>query len=166
LRGYSPREIFLGGEKVAGSRQPTELLLVKGKKHLTKEEKEQRKNSEVKANTNNIVAPSYLPEEIQEKFKNIADELLSIGIMSNLDCEALARYLSAEHQYQQVTTKILKSKTINDSYIELVKLQEKIFKMARAAASDLGLTISSRCKLVIPKKEEDKTPNKFMKYVR
>ncbi|MGN7308777.1 P27 family phage terminase small subunit, partial [Bacillus subtilis] len=39
-------------------------------------------------------------------------------------------------------------------YADLTLNQDKFFKQCRQAASDLGLTISSRCKLVVPKKEE------------
>lgn len=86
--------------------------------------------------------------------------------MSNLDCEALARYVSSEYQWQQITKDLLKRKTMDAQYLELVKLQEKVFKMARQTANDLGLTISSRCKLVVPKKDEDKPKNKFEKFAR
>jgi P27 family predicted phage terminase small subunit len=133
--------------------------------HLTKAEIEERKATEVKAPADNIQAPSYLPEDLKAEFKKYAAELVGIGIMSNLDCEALGRYIAAEKQYQMVTVKLLKSKRINEKYFELVQLQEKLFKMARSAASDLGLTISSRCKLVIPKKQEEKHQNKFSKFI-
>lgn len=132
--------------------------------HLTKAEIEERQASELKVNNDKVVAPSYLPDELKIKFNIIADELTKIGIISNLDCEALARFISTEYQYQMVTEKLLKSKTINENYFELVKLQEKLFKMARSSASDLGLTISSRCKLVMPKKEEDKPESKWTKF--
>lgn len=149
---------------MAGSRQPTELLLVKGKKHLTKKEIEERLNSEIKAKNDNVEAPSYLPNQLKEEFYRIANELIEIGIMTNLDCEALARFIVSENQYQKVTKKILKSKNITDNYISLIQLQEKLFKMSRIAASDLGLTISSRCKLVIPKKVEEKKESKWSKF--
>lgn len=149
---------------MAGPRQPIELLKAKGAKHLTKAEIREREQSEVKANSDKIEAPSYLPEELKIKFNEVANELNDIGIMSNLDCEALARYLTVEFQYQQVTKKILKSKNITDKYIQMVQLQEKLFKMARSSAGDLGLTISSRCKLVIPKVKEEKPNNKFSKF--
>ena len=42
----------------------------------------------------------------------------------------------------------------NPDYPAMVRIQEKLFTMARQSANDLGLTISSRCKLVVPKKEE------------
>lgn len=149
---------------MAGSRQPTELLLVKGKKHITKKEIEERLNSEIKAKNDNVEAPSYLPDQLKEEFYRIANELIEIGIMTNLDCEALARFIVSENQYQKVTKKILKSKNITDNYISLIQLQEKLFKMSRTAASDLGLTISSRCKLVIPKKTEEQKESKWSKF--
>lgn len=147
-------------------RQPISLIEAKGKKHLTKAEIAQRKATEVKANSDNIEAPSYLPDKLKEEFYRIASELKSIDIMSNLDCEALARFVSAEYQYQMITSRLLKAKTINDTYFELLQAQDKIFKMSRAAAQDLGLTISSRCKLVVPKKEEAPKENKFSKFSR
>ena len=45
---------------MAGQRQPVELLLAKGKKHLTKAEIEERQSKEVKASNDNIKPPSYL----------------------------------------------------------------------------------------------------------
>lgn len=44
------------------------------------------------------------------------------------------------------------------------KIHDRYFKQCRASASDLGLTISSRCKLVVPKTEEEPKPNKFNKF--
>lgn len=149
---------------VARPRQPTDLLILKGKKHLTKKEIEERKNSEIKAPADKVEAPSYLPKKLQEEFNRIAGELIDIGIMSNLDTEALARFLIAEYQYQKVAKKSIKMSPENDKYMDMLLMQEKLFKMARQAASDLGLTISSRCKLVVPKKEE-KTQNKFAKFL-
>ena len=151
---------------MARPRQPISLIEAKGKKHLTKAEIKQRKESEIKVDSDNVVAPSYLPDELKEEFYRIAAELIKLDIMSNLDCEALARFISSEYQYQKVTAQILKIKTIGPKYFDLLSVQEKLFKMCRAAASDLGLTISSRCKLVVPKKQEETPKNKFSKFAR
>ncbi|MCD3351272.1 phage terminase small subunit P27 family [Clostridium botulinum D/C] len=150
---------------MARPRQPTDLLVVKGKKHLTKKEIEERKSKEVIAPADNIQSPSYLPSKLQKEFKRIAGELKNIEIMSNLDCEALARFIVSEYNYQKVTKKLLKTGVDNEKYIDLLLMQEKLFKMCRQSASDLGLTISSRCKLVVPKPKEDKPKNKFSKFV-
>lgn len=143
---------------MAGQRQPIDLLLVKGNKNLTKAEIEERKATEVKAPVTKIEPPSYLPEELKREFTRIAQDLISIDIMSNLDCEALARFIVSEHQYQKVTQQLLKLKSFGKRYMDLLSIQDKLFKMCRSAASDLGLTISSRCKLVVPKLKEDDTP--------
>lgn len=150
---------------MARPRQPTDLLVLKGKKHLTKAEIEDRKSKEVKAPADNIRAPNYLPDELKKEFDRISKELIDIGIMSNLDCEALARFIVAESQYQKVSLRILEMKDVNDEYMEFIKIQEKLFKQARQAASDLGLTISSRCKLVVPKPQEEAPKNKFAKFM-
>jgi len=150
---------------VAGSKEPIDLLLAKGKKHLTKKEIEERKAREVKAPNDKVEAPSYLPENLKKEFNRIAGELVDIEIMSNLDVEALARFVVAEYQYQKVVKKAIKMSPENEKYYDMLLMQEKLFKMARQAAGDLGLTISSRCKLVVPTPGDDKPKNKFQKFM-
>lgn len=163
---------------MARPKQPIDLLVYKGKKNLTKKEIEERKSQEIKAPSNNIKAPTYLPKDLRRKFKKISDELIEIGIMSNLDVDALARYLLSEKMYWQVTETLLDTsptkietfvktdqdgnaiETVedivsNNVYTDLLINQDKLFKQCRQAASDLGLTITSRCKLVIPKNGQD-----------
>lgn len=166
---------------MARPRQPVDLLLYKNKKNLTKSEIEERRKQEIKAPADKIRAPAYLPKELRRDFKKISDQLVEIGIMSNLDVDALCRYLIARKLYLQVTDalierspvaqnevveedkidgELIRNITIKESasgiYSDLLINQDKLFKQCRQAASDLGLTISSRCKLVVPKKEEPK----------
>ena len=45
------------------------------------------------------------------------------------------------------------------------KIQERYFKQSRASANDLGLSITSRCRLVVPEaKKETPKENKFKKF--
>jgi len=166
---------------MAGGRQPIELLLLKGNKNLTKQEIEERKASEIKAPSDKAVKPpTYLPQDLKREFKKIATELVDIGIMSNLDVDALARFLQSKKLYLQVTDELMKQSPVitiekekedeygevetelvqisNDTYAELLNMQDKLFKQCRSAASDLGLSISSRVKLVVPKKDDDDKP--------
>jgi P27 family predicted phage terminase small subunit len=163
---------------MAGQRQPTNLLLLKGKKNLTKTEIKERQESEVKANTDNVKPPGYLTKKLKEEFVEIASELMRIEIMSNLDVDALARFLLAREQYVKLTralrstppTKKVKDENdkthvvANETYSDLLLNVDKLFKQCRQAAADLGLTISSRCRLVVPKKpdEKPKTPDEQM----
>lgn len=143
---------------MAGSRQPISLVQAKGRKHLTKSEIEERKETEVKGNSDNIEAPSYLPDNLKLKFDLIAEELIDIGIMTNLDCEVLARYVVLEYQFQEVFKKLSTLNMDDDEYDKILNRQDKIFKQVRQVGNDLGLSISSRCKLVIPKKKEEEKP--------
>lgn len=158
---------------MAGQRQPINLLEARGKKHLTKNEIEQRKQSEITAASDAVIPPDYLSKAQAVKFDKIASELLRIDIMSNLDCDALARYIQSEDKYlrydklvNQTLAKAGSFEKALDVVVVLEKfenLRDKSLKQCRAAASDLGLTISSRCKLVVPKPQE-KPENKFSKF--
>lgn len=142
---------------MAGQRQPTNLLVMKGKKHLTKSEIESRKNNEVLAPSDDVAPPKYLTAVQKREFKKIAEQLLEVGIITNLDCDALARFIISQTNYIKFT-KIVNSIPSDFEYVsafeKAVGIQDKAFKQCRAAASDLGLTISSRCKLVVPKNEK------------
>lgn len=149
---------------MARPRQPVDLLLYKGKKNLTKEEIELRKSTEVKAAADKIKPPSYLSKKLKTEFDEIANELLRIGIMSNLDVDAVSRFILSRKMYVDITKQLMKTKPLDEEFNSLLMNQDKLFKQCRQSASDLGLTISSRCKLVIPKKEESKfkTPEEEM----
>lgn len=154
-------------EMAGRKKQPLAVIQGKGKsKHLTKEEIELRQNHEEKmrGSIDKVAAPSYLTAKQKREFEDLADELMSLGIFSNLDVDALARYLDSKYQYIQFVRdmkKIKPTETIqmddgrkitvaNDDYPKLLRAKNTLFNECRAAASDLGLTISSRLKLVIP----------------
>ena len=149
---------------MAGPRQPTALVELKGKKHFTKTELEERKNAEVDADTDNIVPPDYLTEKQAGEFFALANELKRCEIMTNLDCDALARFVVARSDYADYV-KLMRSipKTVDNlqELKEADKLKRGAFLDCNTAAKELGMTISSRCKLVVPKKEESKPINKF-----
>lgn len=68
---------------IGKQREPIDLILAKGKKHLTKEEIENRRNSEIDvSNYKDVKAPSYLSKKQKNEFAEIATKLVDIGIMS------------------------------------------------------------------------------------
>ena len=154
------------------AKQPISLIIGKGNKaHLSKEEILRREEQEVKAPSNNIKVPKYLTDkQLKSEFKKISQELKNLNLMSNLDCDALARFLIAQKEYIRITDELNKTQlmtmdyetgepVVNTEYERLVIVHDKFFKQARTAASDLGLTISSRCKLIVPKVEKDNKNN-------
>ncbi|MDO5397753.1 MAG: phage terminase small subunit P27 family [bacterium] len=151
---------------MARQRQPIALLEAKGRKHLTKTEKEQRAASEVKPLNDRIEAPSYLLKKQKEAFDIVAQELVNMGIMGNTDCDALARYIQARDLHQKIYKQIKREELKDpDLLAKWMKNLNSAFSQCRQAANDLGLTIASRCRLVVPKLSEDVKPNKFMKFV-
>lgn len=163
---------------MARPREPIDLVKAKGKKHLTKAEYEARKSAEITAKNDNVVPPAYLTKKEKEKFNEIAQQLIEIGIMTNLDCDVLARYIRADSEYLKLTKQLSKIKFTPDrksavsedeqianqygEYGYLQKLQTKAAKQCSDCARELGLTISSRCKLSLPKTEEKPPENKFL----
>ncbi|MBR5862260.1 MAG: phage terminase small subunit P27 family [Bacteroidales bacterium] len=162
---------------MARPREPIALIQAKGKKNLTKAEIAERQASEVQPCTDDIVAPSYLTGAQKKRFNKLAGQLVKIKIMGETDCEALARYVSAQELYEQAVKDLRaaqKDKPQDQSLEGLLawanlletldKRQDRYFKQAQTAARDLGLTIGSRCKLQVPIKEEAPKQNKFAQF--
>ena len=65
------------------------------------------------------------------------------------DADCLARYVVSEHLYESFTTKLVSLEKPND--IKTLQIaQDRAFRQAHTCASALGLTVTSRCKLVVP----------------
>lgn len=164
---------------MARPREPIALIEAKGRKHLTKAERDARRKAEITAACDKVKPPDWLSKKEKDKFGEIAEQLMEIGIMSNLDCDVLARYVRGQAEYEKVTKQLGKIKFIPDKksmagaeeqlaeqaaqYNYLQKIQARLERQCNADARELGLTIASRCKLVMPKKEESKKENKFLK---
>ena len=139
------------------NKEPINLVLAKGKKHLTKAEIKQRLSA----------APSYLLKAQAKDFDEIAQTLIELEIMTNLDCDALASYIVARDGWINAG-KQLRKKEVKAS-VELTSkwtlIESRYRKDMRTAAADLGLTITSRGKIVAPVKEQSVPPmNKFAKF--
>lgn len=151
------------------NRRPIDLLLVEGKKNWTKAEIEQRRREELTVyGLDDVQAPDYLPESMKAEFDEIAAKLQSLNIMTELDEDTLARYLIAKRQHLVLTKKLDQMLVSGEDIGETNKVSvmlDKAFKQCRQSANDLGLTISSRCRLVVPKVEEA-PENKFLKFAK
>ena len=152
---------------MAGQRVPLEVVQARGSKHLTKAEIQERQEREIKPITDNIIAPNYLTKKQKDEFYRIADQLKKLKILGETDVDALARYITANDFYVN-SVKKMRSKEVKDDPYKFetwAKIQERYFKQCRASANDLGLSISSRCKLVVPEaKKETPKENKFKKF--
>jgi len=158
------------------NKQPLSVIQGKGRSnHLTKSEikKRQQQEDAMRGFTDKIDPPTYLTKKQRDDFEKIAVELLRLNIFSNLDVDSLARYIDSKTQYLELIRHIKRIKPTdfieengkkkayaNEDYAKLMRVKNSLFNECRSAASDLGLTITSRLKLVIPdngKKDENKS---------
>ena len=132
-----------------------------GKSHLSNKDKEFLINNslEVEADYKKIVAPDFLDKEMKDKFYFLADELIKLNIFTHLDIDTLAQYVFNVIQYEKISEILINIPMVGEEYSEMIKLQEKFFKMSRTGANELGLNILSRNKLIVPK--QDVKTNKF-----
>jgi P27 family predicted phage terminase small subunit len=97
--------------------------------------------------------------------------------MGETDCDTLARYITAQGLYEQAVKDIRQVQKDRpkdatpehlavwaDMLTSLDKRQDRYFKQAHTAAAALGLTISARCRLVVPVKDEPVKVNKFARF--
>lgn len=138
---------------MAGTRQPTSMVVAKGKKHLTQEEIDTRLDAEIKVpRPKTAKPPKWLPACQKKEFREIGKQLIACGIYSDLDADTLGQYLAARFDW-------LNAESQASHYVasgeqshakEWVSIQNTLFKQCRQCAEALGLTISSRCRLIIP----------------
>lgn len=172
-----------GSDSMGRNKEPIRLILAKGNKaHKTKQEISERKKQEVPVVADDIRPPAFLTTKSEkEKFERIAETLMEIGILSNLDCDVLGRYIRASEDWTAYS-KLVKNtqkqlnKYLNDDDTEKVaqytdlltkyeSLRVKAFNQCHTCASALGLTITSRCKIVVPKKNDEPKPNKYTEFI-
>ena len=160
-------------------KEPVNLLIAKGKKHLTHAEIEARRNTEVQPCSENIRPPAYLTAKQKRRFEELAEQLEKLSILGETDTETLARYITAEELYQQAVRDIRsaqkcrpKSGDLEEMAVwaammeKLDKRQERYFRQAQTAAASLGLTITARCRLVVPTAPEAPKENKFSRFLK
>jgi len=88
--------------------------------------------------------PEWLDEDAQTEWKRIAPDLLTLGLLSNLDMAALAGYCQAYSRWKEA-----EGKDQTDTAI-------KYLSQIKRSCSEFGLTPSARAKMSIPgKKDED-----------
>ena len=137
-------------------KEPVDLIIAKGKTHLTKSDIERRRAEEIDVPSDAIDAPLYLTKKQRSDFNRISIQLINLGIMTNLDVDALAAYIVERDGWIEAVKKLRSREVKSDP--ALLKAwsgaESKFRQQMRTAATDLGLTITSRGKLVVPQPEQ------------
>ena len=138
---------------MAGQRQPTDVVKANGRKHMTKAEEDARRDQEVRVpKAKEATAPKWLHKDLRKEFRTLARRLIAVNLYTDLDADTLGRYVVAHHQWTAATAQVAEALASDDLDAVTVwsRLQDLYFKQARACAVDMGLTLSSRCRMVIP----------------
>lgn len=154
------------------------MLEGNGRKHLSRSERAARAAGEVRAKPpKQIRAPDYLPQSLREEFRSLARQLKELGLLSRLDYDTLARYLLARQSYLAATREVIAlqqgtaapsgGRVVDTEALDAAtRIQDRFFKQCRGCANDIGMTITSRCRLVMPEGAHPPEENAFERLMR
>lgn len=127
-------------------------------KHLTNEEKAQRKEMEETLNQYSkldIMPPDWLTDYALEEWNRVTPILLKETPVSELDKGLLVAYCETYSLIKTCTLAIKKEGTVvGGKENRNLRLREKAVKDLRSLSNDLGLSISSRARLALNKAQE------------
>lgn len=127
---------------------------------MSKREYEEKKSGELVVPVGAAPAPDCLTTKKQiAEYNEIAAKLVSLNIFTELDVDALARYVISKELYLTYTKKLktmLRDETADLRNVEsLQRMQDKAYRQCVTSANELCLNITSRAKLVIPTPTDD-----------
>lgn len=156
---------------MSGKRQPVEVIEAKGRKHLTKAEADERRDSEVHLPpATEAKPPKWLPKELRAEYRKVGRQLIAAGLFTELDRDTLGMYFLSRSRWIEADE--LAAECIADGAVESAQkwtgVQGTYFKQARQCAEAMGLSVSSRCRLVIPQGmgESDEGGDEFSEALR
>lgn len=138
---------------MAGKRQPTAVVEANGRKHLTEAEKDARLDREVHVPPpDTAVPPRWLPKRLHQEYREIGEILLAAGLYAELDRDVLGQYFLCRERWLRADKKAGAAIRTGDEKLarEWTGVQGAYFKQARQCAEAMGLSVTSRCRLVVP----------------
>ena len=158
-------------------RQPTDTL----KKHLSQAEAAERRAQEFTLPpAEKATPPKWLgrgfddatAKALKTEFRKLGKQLIDAGLYADLDADTLAHYLVARHQWELAAVTAEAALSMGLAGMKPASawssIQDRYFSAARKCANELGLTLTSRCKLVVPEKHgsEDEPEDEFTRVLR
>ena len=148
------------------------------KKHITKAERENRKEMEakLKIDRDELRAPAWLDEEAAKEFDRVISEAAKADMLDNLDLSVVAIYADSWARYVELAEEIMQDGSVitqtgskgqpytkvNPALIAQQVYVDRIYK----ASAKLGMACTDRLKLTVVKNKEEKPENKFEKYFK
>ena len=147
--------------------KPVELLVLNGKKHLTKKEIQRRRDGEAKLQppADAVKPPAWLTKEARKVWKRAVVSLNPLKIVTNADVEQLAMFCDAVARYAECSKIIAKEGIVIEGpkgpmQHPAAVAQAKYAAIVARIGSKFGLDPSGRASLAIPK-GDDKSKDQF-----
>lgn len=136
--------------------RPVELLVLNGKKHLTKKEVMERQEAEasLRPKADAIRPPRWLSKAARKEWRRIVKVLDGLGILTNADVDTLAVYCDAVVRYAEAS-KIIETEGMvvqterGSKQHPAVLAQQKYAGIMARCAAQLGLEPSARAALAV-----------------
>lgn len=142
--------------------KPVELLVLNGKKHLTKEEIQKRRDAEAKLKppADAVKPPSWLSKEARKVWKRVIASLDPLKIVTNADVEQLAMFCDAAARYAECSQIIAKEGIViigpkGPMQHPAAVAQAKYATIVTRIGSKFGLDPSGRASLAISKGDDE-----------
>lgn len=115
-----------------------------------------------------VLPPAYLPASMHDEFKRTAKKLGALRIFCDLDYDMLARYFIARAAW--IRAQGLASQDLIEgdakACADTAKVANTYFGQCQSCAAALGLSITSRCRLVLPDAEKPEAEDPMTKMLR
>ena len=138
---------------MSGKRQPTALVEANGRKHLTQAEADERRDREIyMPPADEVTPPKWLPKRLRPEYCEIGEMLNGAGLYAELDRDVLGQYFLCRERWTKADKKAEAAISKNDEKLakEWTSIQGAYFKQARQCAEAMGLSVTSRCRIVVP----------------
>ena len=135
---------------------PSHLVPLVGKKNWTKSELEEKKRREVILDGESIRPSEHLPTNLHDRFYWFVNEFEGLGILANVDSDAISRYIMADEKYWEVTEYVEGMDVDDPDFNKITNIQKRYFDQSTTLAKELGLTFKSRMGLKKPDDQDDK----------
>lgn len=104
-------------------------------------------------------APSWLNDEARAEFDRVVSEAKKINMFDDLDLSGLALYAGAFARYVEAERHLNEEGLVDgEKPSPWLAVSEKAAMQIFRSSSKLGLMLTDRLRLVVPKKEEVKSP--------
>lgn len=149
-----------------GARQSAAMLEMNGTAHRSRAEIEERRDEEVHIPIpDRAEPPKWLAKKHHGEFRRIGGILLAAGLFTELDRDVLGQYFAAFEQWLMSTRKLgaamrrggtaEEREAAREEAKTWSSIQTAAFRQARQCADSMGLSVTSRCRIVVPQALRD-----------